>query len=678
MTTVADVDLSTWYKQGLSPTLDGDFVSSARDSDPVPDYFVSASGSDAADGLTSGTAWQTIAKVNTEMSGFVAGEKVGFNRGDTFNGTLAIASKVGTLGNEIVFGAYGSGNKPIISHATAVSDFAVDAGNLYKSTTKTTPYQVLKNNIGIAQSRTPALGSYHTVTSFSSNTVFVSSALIGMDLLGATVFIKSQPWERSAREITAFNSGTGQVTLATAPRYTIANGDDFYVGNHKSLCTAQDEWAHDISNDDLYIYSVGAPSSISAVENNANGITITSSDYINLNNLNILGVNDIGISTDLSDFITIDAVDVDYAYSIGIKTDNGTNCNIINGSSVTYSRPYGIRLYSSNSTVEDSTIAHIGREEFITHLGGSGSPNAIRFQQTDGNTLRRCTVFDNAYIGVYFFGTNTTIEKNFFYDCLMDLSDGGCIYSWHTTIDDATAFVGSVVQDNICLAGSPGDGGSDNCGIYADDRTQGVTYSRNYMNGFPNSIFLHNTRDLTFSDNFIYNGSNSPSWGTNQIGIYTREDISADYMTDNNFNTTSIFLENTDAIQWETPVRFRSTQSSTNAFIGTSDNNKFWTPFKTTPITEQHSGEAGGYKAHTIATWRTDSGQDASSTDCPFTWSTGDTNHGNRSQFVYNETASSKNIAISGAWEEMDGTSHTAMVTVPAYSAKILILGSEV
>lgn len=93
------------------------------------DYYVDAvSGNDANDGLTTGTAWKTLSKVSGES--FVPGDTILFNRGDTFQGTLTISSS-GSSDNPIVYGAYGTGEKPII---TTWADFPSKAWQLFTGT----------------------------------------------------------------------------------------------------------------------------------------------------------------------------------------------------------------------------------------------------------------------------------------------------------------------------------------------------------------------------------------------------------------------------------------------------------------------------------------------------------------------------------------------------------------
>jgi len=78
-------------------------------------YYVDATiGDDDSTGTSIATAWKTIAKVNA--ASFSAGDFIYFKRGEIWREQLTVPSS-GTSGNRIIFGAYGSGVKPIIRSA---------------------------------------------------------------------------------------------------------------------------------------------------------------------------------------------------------------------------------------------------------------------------------------------------------------------------------------------------------------------------------------------------------------------------------------------------------------------------------------------------------------------------------------------------------------------------------
>jgi hypothetical protein len=72
----------------------------------APTFYVAATGSDDADGLTPATAWATIRKANTALP--TDGSVLLFQRGDTFYGEFSAP-----FGCEV--GAYGTGEKPILT-----------------------------------------------------------------------------------------------------------------------------------------------------------------------------------------------------------------------------------------------------------------------------------------------------------------------------------------------------------------------------------------------------------------------------------------------------------------------------------------------------------------------------------------------------------------------------------
>lgn len=73
-------------------------------------YYVSATGNDSNPG-TQALPWQTLYKVG--ITNLAPGHQVLFERGGVFPGCLQPATS-GTAAKPIVYGAYGSGNKPII------------------------------------------------------------------------------------------------------------------------------------------------------------------------------------------------------------------------------------------------------------------------------------------------------------------------------------------------------------------------------------------------------------------------------------------------------------------------------------------------------------------------------------------------------------------------------------
>lgn len=111
-------------------------------------YYVDAtSGNNGNSGLSIETPWQSIAKVNTVQ--FRPGDQILFKRGNLWREQLNIPSS-GALGNLITFGAYDSGNDPIINGADVVTGVSLKSGGanttIYQTSCTWEPTTVLQDS----------------------------------------------------------------------------------------------------------------------------------------------------------------------------------------------------------------------------------------------------------------------------------------------------------------------------------------------------------------------------------------------------------------------------------------------------------------------------------------------------------------------------------------------------
>ena len=99
-------------------------------------YYVSAKGNDTTSGRTPSSSWLTIKKVNSTP--YYPGDSILFKRGDAWRGGQSLyGSSNGTAGHPIVFGAYGTGAKPLIlaSKDLSSSTFWINSSeNIWKTT----------------------------------------------------------------------------------------------------------------------------------------------------------------------------------------------------------------------------------------------------------------------------------------------------------------------------------------------------------------------------------------------------------------------------------------------------------------------------------------------------------------------------------------------------------------
>lgn len=106
-------------------------------------YVDNVIGNDGNTGLTTSSPWKTIAKVNSAK--YQPGDKILFASGRIWREGL-IPSSSGTSGNPITFGAYGAGEKPVISGAAVT--YTVTMNKSYVTLDGLHLTEGGKNNIG--------------------------------------------------------------------------------------------------------------------------------------------------------------------------------------------------------------------------------------------------------------------------------------------------------------------------------------------------------------------------------------------------------------------------------------------------------------------------------------------------------------------------------------------------
>ena len=121
-------------------------------------YYVDVTGgSDTYDGLSQSTAWQTIAKVNS-MS-FNPGDSILFKRGEIWREQLTVSSS-GDSTYPITYGAYGSGDKPIINGADVMVGFTGPNSNgEYTLTVPIQAYMLFSNGAYLNRGTFSSLGA---------------------------------------------------------------------------------------------------------------------------------------------------------------------------------------------------------------------------------------------------------------------------------------------------------------------------------------------------------------------------------------------------------------------------------------------------------------------------------------------------------------------------------------
>src|SRR3989344_3935115 len=95
---------------------------------PVTYYIDCQAGLDTNTGKSTTAAWKSITKANAATLN--PGDKMLFNRGCTWEGQLT-ADQIGTASQPILYGAYGTGEDPIIKGLSTANSSAVSITGTY-------------------------------------------------------------------------------------------------------------------------------------------------------------------------------------------------------------------------------------------------------------------------------------------------------------------------------------------------------------------------------------------------------------------------------------------------------------------------------------------------------------------------------------------------------------------
>ena len=559
------------------------------------DYYVSAAGS--GNGLTEGAPMSYSAMQALTPS---AGTTIALKGGDEFYGQLSWSAKSGSVGNPITFTSYGTG-EAIIKGSKTYTSWTNTTGNIWEASTGSDDVYGV---IGKTESRKPVISgaddidaNYLFVTSFSSTTQFICSALVGFsgNIVGAKLYIRTYPFDRETRTISGFNSGTGQITISTATVTPIANGDDFFIRDAYDLL-ASGQYYYNSSTHKLYVYSVGNPGSIEAVTLNQDGIYSLNSDYVTFDNIKVKNFGLSGIKPSSSDYNVITNCTFEYTGKRAVYPYLSSNTTITDNV-ISNNRNNGIFLESSpNTVITGNTISEIYR---LAYMGETADQewDAIYVGGGSQNTLVQLNNINNVgFNGVSFYNVvDLTVDQNTVSNFCLNMEDGAGIYGGNNSADTGT----TITYNDVTSYDSFESATWDCMGIYLDDGAINILVDHNTTVGAGRSLFLHNTQycDATYNN---FSGSYMES-------VLIQDDAIPPTTVGNTFTHNTV--ANNSATYM--PMKIRNTQGTGYSFV-TLDYNTYLNTgslnsvaIKTTSIDQ----------SYTLAAWKTLSSQDLNSTD---------------------------------------------------------------
>ncbi len=242
-------------------------------------YYLSSSlGNDANSGLSPHEAWASLERANSQA--LLPGDSLLLRRGDVFRGTLRIRQS-GAPGRHIYLGAYGEGEKPVISGTEPISGIwsstEVNGVLAWMTSYSRAPsflyyagkdYHVARMPDGINVYYYTYWPDLHPPSAHVG--AIRSRQLIGFpeDITGAYISMRRNGWLCDTRIVSGFSASSGQINLSSAIIFDGIQFDStgFILSNHMTFLNRPGEFYYRPGDGQLWMITSGAQPKPNEVE----------------------------------------------------------------------------------------------------------------------------------------------------------------------------------------------------------------------------------------------------------------------------------------------------------------------------------------------------------------------------------------------------------------------------
>lgn len=497
-------------------------------------YFSTAMGNDTRTPIQAqnpATPWKTLNKLNSFMVNLLPGDSILFNRGETFYGSIIVTTS-GASNLPIVFSAYGSGAKPIISGLTALTGWVNKGGGIWESpcpSCGSTLNMVLLDGVQQEMGRYPNINApnkgYLNFESHVGKKQITDSQLVAIpNWTGGEVVIRTNHWILDRLTISNHTGMTITSSFTDSTAYPLTDHYGYFIQNHSATLDKLGEWYFNVGTGagtqkvSMY-FGTNSPSlstiDVSTVDTLVN---VTSRNNIVFNNLTFKGSNKNGFILQNDFNCVINSCDFLFMGFDAITGGSNNNTDLTNNffSSVNNNAIFS-GFQFNHSRIKGNTLKKIA---LFPGMGGSGEFNYQGVFVMGTNIAIENNVLDSmGYTSLYFGGDTTLIKNNVVSNFALIKDDVGGIETWTgapaptSTVDPA--FKARKIVSNIVINGIGAPEGTDDLtvrqanGIYLDDNSANVETSNNTVAHCTQSgIYLHNDHITnTRSNTFFNNGS---------------------------------------------------------------------------------------------------------------------------------------------------------------------------
>ena len=591
-------------------------------------YYVSATGSDAAAGTSQSAAWKTLSKVNSFT--FAANDSILLKRGDVFFGAITVNR------NNLNYGAYGTGVRPLITGFVTLSGWTLVSTGVYKASVATKSYV----NMVALNGRPQQIGRYPNVTdagkgyliyeAATSNSITDNEMTSTVNWTGAEIAIRKNGWKIDRCLITNHTGGTFTYrTLMKAngagagSSSTAKIGHGYFIQDDIRTLDQMGEWYYDTTTRMMNMYfGTNAPTNysvqVSAVDTLMNMNTKT---YISVSDINFEGGNLSGVYSTMATNITIKNCDFTNIGSRAVHIYSNTNV-LIDGVRVFNCLSNSIQAIcnvKTNVIVRNCVVRNNGQIAGMGSFYDDSDYKGMYIGVSSTCTIENNVVDSVGAAGIQFNGSDIVVQRNYVnYYCNITHDNGG-IYTFASGTEAApgAVYTNRTIAYNIVSNGISAPDGTNSsspfcAGIYLDGRTMNVNViSNTVFNSSKNGIHCNNPTNITIRDNTFFNNLQDISFMRWAWGSITNLNIKKNISFPYTATQRNIYYTNSGL---NTPVA--TTLQANLRSLGAIDSN-YYNSFSDVGIqTEVYDTEGGALIAtspYSLEGWKAFTGHDMAS-----------------------------------------------------------------
>lgn len=404
-------------------------------------YYISSNGDDLNDGLTEVTPWKSISKLNSMMSTVTPGSQILFRKGDVFYGMI-MCTKSGTVGNEIVFGSYGSGALPVIKGTKFITGWTVYSGNIYSADFTDTISHLYANSKLMKIARFPNSGFLKIDNASSTNNFYDAELNQSAGYWNqANCRVRTANWCYESRTVSNFSGG--YITLSSNTVYTMYSKSGYFFDNKLALLDTANEWYCDKAAGKIYFFAPGGADpnqiQVEAVSTRFGFLQSNSSSNVIIQDLKFEAFRENCLELYIANNMNVRRCIIKSSGKYGLRI-NGSN-NVIENNTFEDNINTAITGVFTNCTISNNLLKRTG----LTAGYGENAWGSHGMQlYTATGTVCSDNVIDSTGFTGMIASKNMIVKNNYITNSCLTLNDGGGI-----DIDDAD---GLQILDNIIMS----------------------------------------------------------------------------------------------------------------------------------------------------------------------------------------------------------------------------------